>query len=255
MQVQNANKCGKWTSIDCIKGGQLRSPNCEWCNIMRIKTVPSALEWNVIIYSFCTSMVDKTAGATKCRLTLLSTFSCLLLADVLSEEAILKWYNESHLAKGKSVFLEQMKQFVEWLKNAEEGNRRRPHFPLQSARGPSLCADDVDALSTQSPSRRRRRPTEDLSLQPPHSLWFLRQQQDQDAVERFLNASLFRSFPLCSLPPHILINCNVRALISLLFSDQHLNSLFSEPEGKVNSFWQIVWSLYIQPVRCPIWQV
>uniref|UniRef100_A0A3Q0S7A3 Basic leucine zipper and W2 domains 1 n=1 Tax=Amphilophus citrinellus TaxID=61819 RepID=A0A3Q0S7A3_AMPCI len=44
----------------------------------------------------------------------------LYKADVLSEEAILKWYNEAHLAKGKSVFLEQMKKFVEWLKNAEE---------------------------------------------------------------------------------------------------------------------------------------
>lgn len=44
-----------------------------------------------------------------------------LSADVLSEEAILKWYTEAHLAKGKSVFLEQMKKFVEWLKNAEEG--------------------------------------------------------------------------------------------------------------------------------------
>ncbi len=41
--------------------------------------------------------------------------------DVLSEEAVLKWYTEAHLAKGKSVFLEQMKKFVEWLKNAEEG--------------------------------------------------------------------------------------------------------------------------------------
>uniref|UniRef100_A0A3Q3M4E4 Basic leucine zipper and W2 domain-containing protein 1-A-like n=1 Tax=Mastacembelus armatus TaxID=205130 RepID=A0A3Q3M4E4_9TELE len=44
----------------------------------------------------------------------------LYKADVLSEEAILKWYNEAHLAKGKSVFLEQMQKFVEWLKNAEE---------------------------------------------------------------------------------------------------------------------------------------
>lgn len=42
------------------------------------------------------------------------------VADVLSEEAILKWYTEGQLAKGKSVFLEQMKKFVEWLKNAEE---------------------------------------------------------------------------------------------------------------------------------------
>ncbi|KAG8516676.1 Basic leucine zipper and W2 domain-containing protein 2 [Galemys pyrenaicus] len=42
-------------------------------------------------------------------------------ADVLSEEAILKWYKEAHVAKGKSVFLDQMKKFVEWLQNAEEG--------------------------------------------------------------------------------------------------------------------------------------
>uniref|UniRef100_A0A8C9VAV1 Basic leucine zipper and W2 domains 1a n=1 Tax=Scleropages formosus TaxID=113540 RepID=A0A8C9VAV1_SCLFO len=44
----------------------------------------------------------------------------LYKADVLSEEAILKWYNDAHVPKGKSVFLEQMKKFVEWLKNAEE---------------------------------------------------------------------------------------------------------------------------------------
>uniref|UniRef100_UPI00398E8467 eIF5-mimic protein 1 isoform X1 n=2 Tax=Pristiophorus japonicus TaxID=55135 RepID=UPI00398E8467 len=41
-------------------------------------------------------------------------------ADVLSEEAILKWYKEAHVSKGKSMFLEQMKKFVEWLQNAEE---------------------------------------------------------------------------------------------------------------------------------------
>ncbi|NWH59220.1 BZW1 protein, partial [Geococcyx californianus] len=45
-------------------------------------------------------------------------------AEVLSEEPILKWYKDAHLAKGKSVFLEQMKKFVEWLKNAEEGNQQ-----------------------------------------------------------------------------------------------------------------------------------
>ena len=45
------------------------------------------------------------------------------LADVLNEESILKWYNEEHLAKGKGMFLEQMKKFVEWLKSAEEGER------------------------------------------------------------------------------------------------------------------------------------
>jgi len=39
-------------------------------------------------------------------------------ADVLSEDAILKWYSDG---KGKGILLEQLKPFVEWLKQAEEG--------------------------------------------------------------------------------------------------------------------------------------
>ncbi|ESO01408.1 hypothetical protein HELRODRAFT_82136 [Helobdella robusta] len=42
-------------------------------------------------------------------------------ADVLDEDAILKWYNHSHSAKGKTIFLEQMKNFIHWLQSAEEG--------------------------------------------------------------------------------------------------------------------------------------
>ncbi|XP_054712687.1 eIF5-mimic protein 2-like [Uloborus diversus] len=41
-------------------------------------------------------------------------------ADVLSEDAILKWYKEAHSPKGKSIFLDQTRKFVEWLQNAEE---------------------------------------------------------------------------------------------------------------------------------------
>ena len=41
--------------------------------------------------------------------------------DVLSEVVILKWNKDAHSSKGKSVFLEQMKKFVEWLEQAEEG--------------------------------------------------------------------------------------------------------------------------------------
>jgi hypothetical protein len=41
-------------------------------------------------------------------------------ADVVGEDAILKWYEDSHSPKGKSVFLEQTKNFIQWLKNAEE---------------------------------------------------------------------------------------------------------------------------------------
>ncbi|GFO00381.1 basic leucine zipper and w2 domain-containing protein 1 [Plakobranchus ocellatus] len=44
----------------------------------------------------------------------------LYQSDVVTEDVILKWYKDGHSAKGKSVFLEQMKKFVEWLQNAEE---------------------------------------------------------------------------------------------------------------------------------------
>jgi len=44
----------------------------------------------------------------------------LYKTDVLSEDVILKWYKESHSSKGKTVFLEQTKKFIEWLQNAEE---------------------------------------------------------------------------------------------------------------------------------------
>lgn len=40
--------------------------------------------------------------------------------EVVSEDSILKWYKEGHSNKGKMHFLEQMKQFIEWLQNAEE---------------------------------------------------------------------------------------------------------------------------------------
>ncbi|KAF8784790.1 Basic leucine zipper and W2 domain-containing [Argiope bruennichi] len=40
--------------------------------------------------------------------------------EVLSEDVILKWYKESHSPKGKSIFLDQTRKFIEWLQNAEE---------------------------------------------------------------------------------------------------------------------------------------
>ncbi|XP_048780210.1 eIF5-mimic protein 2-like [Ostrea edulis] len=44
----------------------------------------------------------------------------LYKTEVLREEVILKWFKDGHSTKGKSVFLEQMKKFVEWLENASE---------------------------------------------------------------------------------------------------------------------------------------
>lgn len=42
------------------------------------------------------------------------------IADVLSEDGILKWYKETHSSRGWTVFNDQMKKFVEWLEQAEE---------------------------------------------------------------------------------------------------------------------------------------
>jgi hypothetical protein len=39
--------------------------------------------------------------------------------EVLSEEVILKWYKDSHSPKGWSVFMSQMKKFIDWLEQAE----------------------------------------------------------------------------------------------------------------------------------------
>jgi hypothetical protein len=54
-----------------------------------------------------------------------SDIPMFVIADVLSEEVILKWYKEGHSVKGKMLFLDQMKKFIEWLQNAEEGEGER----------------------------------------------------------------------------------------------------------------------------------
>jgi hypothetical protein len=58
------------------------------------------------------------------NMNFLKVFSRIIVllykADVLGEDAVLKWYQDGHSTKGKSVFLEQTKTFVQWLKSAEE---------------------------------------------------------------------------------------------------------------------------------------
>jgi hypothetical protein len=46
---------------------------------------------------------------------------CLLFykAEILSEDAILTWYEKDHSQKGQSAFLQEMKEFVDWLYSAE----------------------------------------------------------------------------------------------------------------------------------------
>ena len=54
-------------------------------------------------------------------LTHLSAFVFSNVADVLSEDEILKWYKGNDSPKGKAQFNEQMKKLVDWLNTAEEG--------------------------------------------------------------------------------------------------------------------------------------
>lgn len=67
----------------------------------------------------------------------------------MSEEAILKWYSDAHLSRGKSVFLEQMKKFVEWLKNAEEGKKNSSSF-FQMLLVLGVCVEALAVLSRSS---------------------------------------------------------------------------------------------------------
>merc|ERR1712045_804738 len=59
------------------------------------------------------------------NMNFLKSFNKIVLllykTDILSEDAVLKWYKESHSQRGWSVFADQMKKFVEWLEHAEEG--------------------------------------------------------------------------------------------------------------------------------------
>merc|ERR1712029_1056948 len=58
------------------------------------------------------------------NMNFLKTFNKIILLlykiDILSEDAILKWYKEAHSQRGWSVFMDQMKKFIEWLENADE---------------------------------------------------------------------------------------------------------------------------------------
>jgi len=111
-------------------------------------TLMAAIEWNkkeelvadqaLKHLKNYTSLLGAFSNTTKSELTLMlriqdfcydnmnfmKVFQKIILllykTDVLSEDSIMKWYKEAHSAKGKSVFLEQMKKFIEWLQSAEE---------------------------------------------------------------------------------------------------------------------------------------
>lgn len=73
-----------------------------------------------IVLLFYKSMLHLSRHFGKINLNTASDSCVSFTASVVSEEVILKWYKEGHSVKGKMLFLDQMKKFVEWLESAEE---------------------------------------------------------------------------------------------------------------------------------------
>lgn len=70
------------------------------------------------------SLVLKVQEYCYSNMTFMRAFQKIIMlfykTDIISEQTILKWYNQDYNVKGKMMFVDQMKQFVEWLQNAEE---------------------------------------------------------------------------------------------------------------------------------------
>lgn len=143
------NKSSSKEIIELIKGSNQKN-NLEECEVIVLiwRTLMSIVEWNkkeelvaeqamrhLKTYAPLMGAFTETAKAQLAliiriqeycydNMNFLKAFSKIIVllykADVLTEDIIIDWYKKSHSNKGKSVFLEQTKPFVEWLCNAEE---------------------------------------------------------------------------------------------------------------------------------------
>jgi len=70
------------------------------------------------------SLLLKVQEYCYANMTFMRAFQKIIMlfykTDVISEQVILKWYKQDYNVKGKMMFVDQMKNFVEWLQNAEE---------------------------------------------------------------------------------------------------------------------------------------
>lgn len=83
-----------------------------------------------LLGAFCTrhrsqvALLNSLQGLCYENQALLKLFPkfCMLLykGEVVEEDAILSWYNKDHSSKGRNIFLESMKEMVDWLQSAEE---------------------------------------------------------------------------------------------------------------------------------------
>lgn len=143
------NKSGSKEIVELIKGSNQKN-NLEESEVIVLiwKTLMSIVEWNkkeelvaeqamrhLKTYAPLMEAFTKTAKAQLAliiriqeycydNMNFLKAFHRIIVllykADVLTEDIIIEWYKRGHSNKGKSVFLEQTKPFIEWLTNAEE---------------------------------------------------------------------------------------------------------------------------------------
>lgn len=143
------NKSSSKEIVELIKGSNQKN-NLEESEVIVLiwKTLMSIVEWNkkeelvaeqamrhLKTYAPLMEAFTKTAKAQLALIIRIQEFCydnmnflkafhriivLLYKADVLTEDIIIEWYKRGHSNKGKSVFLEQTKPFIEWLTNAEE---------------------------------------------------------------------------------------------------------------------------------------
>jgi hypothetical protein len=105
----------EWNKREDLVADQALKHLNQYCALLKIsaRTAKSELALMLKVQEFCYENMNFLKSFQKIIMLLYKT-------EVISEDVILKWYKSGHSAKGKSVFLEQMKKFVEWLQSAEE---------------------------------------------------------------------------------------------------------------------------------------
>jgi len=108
--------------------------NCEEWNkkedLLQEQAVRHLKKYVILFAAFTTNfkselhLLNKIQEYCYDNMNFIKSFNKIVLllykTDVLSEDAILKWYKETHSSRGWSVFMDQMKKFVDWLEQAEE---------------------------------------------------------------------------------------------------------------------------------------
>lgn len=113
-----------WTSVmSCVEWNKKE-------DLLQDQALRHLKQYTTLFGAFATTskseivLLNKVQDYCYENMNFLKTFNKIVLllykTDVLSEDAVLKWYKEAHSTRGWSVFMDQMKKFVDWLEQADE---------------------------------------------------------------------------------------------------------------------------------------